>query len=273
MLVGLLAAVVWGTGDFTGGLATRGRNPYHVLALASVAGMICLGIVAVLLGEAWPAPATLLWSASAGISGGIGIAALYKGLSVADAAVVSPPAAVIGAVLPVVVGATLHGRLSANEWGGIAAGLAGIWLVTGGSVSGWASGAAGLRYAVPAGIGFGGFFVFIAQAPIGQVFAPLVVAKAVAVLLALLVVTVRGLGLPSLARHRLAFVAGVLDAAGNVLYLLAAQLTRFEIAAVISSMAPGATVVLATLISRQAVSISQKVGVGMCLLAIALILI
>ncbi len=215
----------------------------------------------------------MLWSAAAGISGGIGIAALYRGLSVVDAAVVSPSAAVIGAVLPVLVGAALHGRLSASEWGGIAAGLAGIWLVTGGSVSGWASGAAGLRYAVPAGIGFGGFFVFIAQAPVGQVFAPLVVAKAIAVGLALAVIAARGLGIPSLVDHRLAFVAGVLDAAGNVLYLLAAQLTRFEIAAVISSMAPGATVVLATLISRQAVSTSQKVGVGVCLLAIALILV
>lgn len=268
-----MAAVVWGTGDFTGGLATRGRNPYHVLALASLTGMICLGIAAVLRVESWPNVVTGLWSAGAGISGGIGIAALYKGLSVADAAVVSPPSAVIGAVLPVVVGAALHGRLSANEWGGIGAGLVGIWLVTGGSVSGWASGAAGLRYAVPAGIGFGGFFVFIAQAPNGQVFAPLVVAKAVAVGLALLVVTIQGLGLPSLANHRMALLAGILDASGNVLYLLAAQLTRFEIAAVISSMAPGATVILAALVSRQAVSNSQKIGVTVCLIAIALILL
>ncbi len=269
----LLAAAVWGTGDFAGGLATRGRSPYHVLALASLTGMICLAIAAAVRGETWPSAVTVLWSAGAGISGGIGIAALYRGLAVADAAIVSPPAAVIGAVLPVLVGATLRGSLSATEWGGIAAGLLGIWLVTGGFIPGRPSGAAGLKYAIPAGIGFGGFFVFIAQAPIGQVFAPLVVSKAVAIGLAVLVIAAGRLGVPSLADHRLAFVAGVLDAGGNALYLIAAQLTRLEIAAVISSMAPGATVVLATLISRQRVSNSQKVGVGVCLLAIALILV
>lgn len=269
----LLAAAVWGTGDFAGGLATRGRSPYHVLVLASLTGMICLAIAAAVRGETWPSAVTVLWSAGAGISGGIGIAALYRGLAVADAAIVSPPAAVIGAVLPVLVGATLRGSLSATEWGGIAAGLLGIWLVTGGFIPGRPSGGAGLKYAIPAGIGFGGFFVFIAQAPIGQVFAPLVVSKAVAIGLAVLVIAAGRLGVPSLADHRLAFVAGVLDAGGNALYLIAAQLTRLEIAAVISSMAPGATVVLATLISRQRVSNSQKVGVGVCLLAIALILV
>lgn len=272
-LIALLAAAIWGTGDFVGGLATRKRNQYHVLALASLSGLVCLLVAALTKGGPWPDMASVLWSAVAGVCGGIGIAALYRGLAIADAAIVAPTAAVVGVVLPVIVGSITHGGLSPEKSGGIVAGIVGIWLVSGGSLQGARAGYSGLRLAVPAGVGFGGFFVLIVRVQPGLVFWPLVVAKAIALMFAMAIIGIRRLGMPSLPGNRLALTAGVLDAAGNVLYLLAARLTRLELAAVISSMAPGATVLLATFVSRQRISTTQKIGVGLCLIAIALILV
>jgi drug/metabolite transporter (DMT)-like permease len=100
-----------------------------------------------------------------------------------------------------------------------------------------------------------------------------VIAKMTGLLFAILVLLFRRTGLPSFKGNGLALLAGVLDAGGNVFYLLAARLTRVELAAVISSMAPVVTVILASFISRQKVSAYQKLGVAFCLIAITLILI
>ena len=85
-LVALLSAAVWGTGDFAGGQASRQRSQYQVVALGSLTGLVCLLVAAIVTGERLPGPITLAWSAGAGISGVIGIASLYEGLSVAQAA-------------------------------------------------------------------------------------------------------------------------------------------------------------------------------------------
>jgi len=265
----LLSALVWGTGDFAGGLATRQRSQYQVVALNSLVGLVCLLIAAVWTAERLPGPVTLAWSVGAGISGVIGIAALYEGLSVAEAALIAPVAGVTGAALPVVAGTLLHGLPGPAKWIGIACGLAGIWLVAGEAGAG--HGTRGLGLALLSGLGFGGFFVLIAQVEPGSVFIPLAVSKAAALLFMLLALAVRRSRFPTLSGSRLALLAGLCDAAGTVLYLLATHLIRADLAAVLSSMAPAMTVILASLICRQKVSTGQKLGVGFCLVAIALI--
>ncbi len=207
----------------------------------------------------------------AGIAGGFGIAALYRGLAVADAAVVAPTAAVVGVVLPVVIGAVTAGLPSPLKMLGMAAGTLGIWRVARGS-SGAAHGPQqGLGLGLIAGLGFGGFFVCMAQVPHEAVFTPLVIAKAVAASFAVIVLAARRLNLPSPRANPLALAAGVLDAGGNVFYLVAAHMTRLDFAALVSSMAPAVTVVLAGAIGRQRVSAGQWLGVALCLAGVALI--
>ncbi len=270
-IVALISAVVWGTGDFAGGLASRDRNQYQVLALSTFAGMASLLIAMLLRSEPWPEPVSILWSCAAGISGAIGMAALYRGLAIAQAVLVAPTAAVVSVVFPIVVGTIMYGAPSPEKWVGMAVGMAGIWLVTKGLGSN--RDANGLGLAILAGFGFGGFFLCIVQTEPGSVFSPLVIAKMTAFLFAILVLLIRRSQLPSFNGNGLALLAGVLDAGGNALYLLAARLTRLELAAVISSMAPVMTVILASLISKQKVSTYQKLGVGFCLVAIVLIVI
>jgi drug/metabolite transporter (DMT)-like permease len=270
-IVALFSAIVWGSGDFVGGLASRNRNQFQALALVAVAGMVSLLVAMLIRSEAWPDIVSLQWSCAAGISGAIGMAALYQGLATSQAALVAPTGAVVSVVFPVIVGTILHGAPTLEKWIGMAAGMAGIWLVTKGQGS--SRDARGLGLAILAGFGFGGFFFCIVQTDSSYVFSPLVIAKLSAILFAIIVLLLRRTRLPSIRGNGLALLAGSLDAGGNALYLLAARLTRPELAVVISSMAPVMTVILAALVSKQTISAYQKMGVVLCLVAIALILV
>jgi drug/metabolite transporter (DMT)-like permease len=270
-VVALVAAVVWGSGDYAGGRATRGYNPYQVLGLVSVTGLVLMILAALVRGESWPDGASILWSAVAGAAGGFGIAALYYGLAKAEAAVVSPTSAVVGAMLPVLVGALTAGLPGPLKIGGMFAGLLGIWIVTRGSAPAPGSDRQGLSLGVIAGIGFAGFFICMAQVPRGAVFGPLMVSKAVATALALVVLALRRLSMPSPRANPVAVAAGLLDAGGNVFYLIASHLTRLDFAAVIASMSPAVTVVLSRTRGRQPVSRLQWFGVLLCMVGVALI--
>jgi drug/metabolite transporter (DMT)-like permease len=269
-LIALAGALVWGGGDFAGGLATRDRGPFQVLLIASATGWALMLCALALRGEPLPDARSAMWSAAAGISGALGIAALYRGLATGAAAEVAPTAAVIGAAFPVLLGTVLHGSPGVDKWIGVASGFVGIWLVAGGRA---ASGGSGLGLAIAAGLGFGGFFVLIAQAGEGRVFGPLVVSKAVSILLAGAIVLTGGRHEAAGPGPGLAILAGALDAAGNVFYLAAAQLMRFEIAAVLASMSPAVVVLLAAFISRQAVKRRQRAGIAFCLVGIAFLIV
>jgi len=116
------------------------------------------------------------------------------------------------------------------------------------------------------------FFVLIAQVEHGSIFA-LWLSQKPHPDFALIILKLQRTSLPPLRTNKLALVAGLFDASGNVLYLAATQLTRLEFAAVLSSMAPAMTVLLASLVTKQRVMTLQKVGVAICLAAITLIVI
>jgi uncharacterized membrane protein len=170
-IVALISAIVWGTSDFIGGLASRNRSQYQVLALTTLTGLVSLLIAMIIRSEPWPEPVSILWSYAAGISGAIGMASLYRGLAIAQAALVAPTAAVVSVVFPVVVSTIIYGPPSPEKWVGIAAGMAGIWLGTKGLGS--SRDANGLGLDILAGFGFGGFFLCIVQTDPSSVFSPL----------------------------------------------------------------------------------------------------
>ena len=164
-------------GDFSGGLATRRLDAFKVLAIVSLVGVVLLATIALIVGEPVPRMMTVFWAAAGGLAGALGIAALYKGLSLGNAAGVAPLSAVIGAVLPVAFGSATEGLPRATQFAGIVIAIIGIWLVT--RVP---DGARGMTrrevlLSVLAGSGFGCFFILIAQVPDGEIFAPLVVAR------------------------------------------------------------------------------------------------
>jgi drug/metabolite transporter (DMT)-like permease len=105
------------------------------------------------------------------------------------------------------------------------------------------------------------------------VFVPLAVARVVTLITALVLLMLRRVPLPSITAHPLALLAGVLDAAGNVFYLFAREFTRLDVAAVLASLYPVSTVVLARLLLKEQITRTQWFGAAVCLVAVVLITI
>jgi len=269
ILLALISAMVWGSGDFVGGAATRRSHQFQVLALSALSGIVLLTLLAWLF-ETVPSRANAAWAAAAGLAGAIGIASLYHGLAIGGAAMVAPVAAVVTAAIPAVYTAFAVAPPSAWQLAGFLAAVAGIWLVTRQPQTAEASSRKGVSQALAAGIGFGTFLILIAQVDRTLVFGPLVVARTVMLAMGLVLMLVRGISFPGLTSNPLALVAGALDAGGNIFFVLARQHTRLDVAAVLSSLYPVATVVLARIVWREPVAPQQWAGVGMCLLSVAL---
>jgi drug/metabolite transporter (DMT)-like permease len=270
VMFGLLSAGVWGSGDFSGGRAARHSHSIQVVALSAIAGVAALSLCAVLWHETWPSLSGAGWAALAGVAGSIGVSALYRGLASGQTAMVASTSAVISAILPVGFGLLTGGLPSATRLAGFALALAGIWLVSRPAQTGRAI-LSQFLLACLAGAGFGLFMIFIVQIESGPVFFPLVVARAVSLCLALVLLRLNGRPLPPIGSNPAALLAGALDAGGNVLYMLSQRLTRIDVAAVLSSLYPAATVLLAWVLLKERVSRSQWVGVVICLAAIGLI--
>lgn len=270
VLLALASALVWGSGDFCGGRASTRSGPFAVLALAATSGIALLVVMAWVSGEPFAADRSLLWAVAAGVAGSLGIVALYGGLAIGSAATVAPLAAVIAAAIPVAYGALSQGLPRPTQLVGFVVALAGIWLVARSS-SARVTGGAGARHGVAAGAGFGAFLILIAQVEVSAVYIPLAAARAMMLVTAVVALTMRRAGFPSLASNPIGLLAGVLDAGGNVLYLLARQHVRLDIAAVLSSLYPVATVALSRALTGERVSVSQWVGAAVCLVAVVLI--
>jgi len=176
VLFGLVSALSWGAGDFSGGLATKRAPVFGVLLTGQAAGLLLLIGLALLWGEQLPPVADLLWGVAAGLAGVIGLVALYRGLAIGRMGIVAPVSAVLTASLPALFGVLTEGMPGALKLVGFALALLGIWLVagTGGSVGAHN----GLGLALLAGCGFGVFFILVHRAGASAVFWPLVAARA-----------------------------------------------------------------------------------------------
>ncbi len=287
--ISCLAALTWGSADFSGGFATRRGNVAAVLFVTSLVGVAGLALISGYLGEALPGPRGLVMGGVAGLLGAVGLGALYQGLSLGNASLVAPTAAVVGAVLPVVVGIAMDGLPGWTQSAGIAFGVGGIWLVTRPTAQSRSARRVGLSLALAltAGVCFGVFFILLAEAGKGGLYyTPILVSKTGSTLVALAawlgIWFLRpGSGAPTTSVKEagrlpgrwvfFAFLSGVLDAAGNVCFLVGKHLTRLDVATVLSSMYPVFTVIWATTLLSEKVSRSQWLGIGLCLWALALI--
>lgn len=273
---GLASAAVWGAGDFSGGLAAKRGNVYIVVTLSQLVGLACLLTLALLLEGALPPARDLLFGALAGLAGVIGILALYTGLARGRMGVVAPMTAVLSASIPVIVGILTEGIPPVLVLVGFGLAVTAVWLLSGGG------NADGIRrdelgLALLAGLGFSLFFVFIDQLSTGVIFWPLTAARVASVPLLLLFILGRrqwqGVTTARLPSSLLPIIAlsGILDSGGNYFFALAAQSGRLDIAAVLASLYPASTVLLARLILKETLGSRQWLGVGVALIALVLI--
>ena len=268
---GLASAACWGAGDFSGGVATKHSNVYTVVIVSQFVGVIFLIAVALLILEPFSAPADMLLGAAAGISGVIGLVALYRGLAVGRMGIVAPVAAVVTAVVPVVFGFFREGLPAPQQLAGFVIALCAVWFI---SRSGNNERPQVVELGLPlvAGLGFGLFFILIDRMSTGAVVWPLVAARLASIGLLLLFVSLRRQReVLTIRRLPVIALAGILDAGGNAFFTLAAQAGRLDIAAVLASLYPAATICLAWFILREKLVPQQWGGVAAALFAVVLI--
>lgn len=266
----LAAAVSWGGGDFAGGLATKRASVFRVVSVAHGCGLFATLAMAWLTGESIPPRVDLFWGACAGFAGAFGIAALYKALAIGRMSVVAPVASVVTAVLPLLVGIRTEGLPDRIQLLGFALALVSIWLVA--RPNEHLESQRGLGLATLAGVMFGLFLVAGKQAGHHGVFWPLVAARLVSTTLMLSIIAISPRSLEPLRRVFWPTVlSGLLDSAGNALFIAATRHGRLDVAAVLSSLYPASTVILARLLLKEQISKSQAAGIVGALVAVALI--
>jgi len=277
-LLGLAAAVLYGSGDFLGGMATRRAHVLAVLTLAETAG----AIVALAAAAMAPGPASLAglaWGASAGVIGGLGLIIFYVGLADGPMSVVAPVSGLVSTVLPVTVALAEGERPGAGVYAGALLCLAAIVLASsaGDTSAAQHPGRPGRAVAcgVAAGVSFGLFFLLIRNAgQSGEVW-PVAAGRIgeLAAVLAAAAVLRRGL-LPRGAGGRLLLAAagaGVIDVAANICYVAATRTGMLGLAVVLASLYPGVTVLLARVVLGERLRWVQRVGLGLAAIGILLV--
>lgn len=260
VLLGLTAALTWGSGDFAGGLLSRRSPVLAVVLVSQVVGMVVALALVVLRGETMPLPSDVPWSIAGGIGGGIGIVALYHGLATGRMGIVAPVTGVLAAAIPVVFGVLTEGVPTPLVIAGIGLAIVAVILVS--RVGGDRDRPSGIGIALVAGVAIGTFGISISHLSEGHTFGPLAMIRAAEGLLVLAVIVVGRQAWRS-DRRWLPAMAGVglLDMAGNASFMLAVQAGSLAVAAVLSSLYPVTTVILATVVLRERVTRDHAVGI------------
>jgi len=270
----LLAAAAYGTSDFTAGLASRRATAGLVTATQEVVTLPLTALAVVVFHGHGPNATALAWGAVSGVGTAVGMLSLYHGLSVARMSTVATLSAVLAAAIPLVIGVLLGNHLTLASGLGIALAVPAIALVS------WEPEAeirrasrAGLLYGSLAGFGFALLFVALDRAGTRAGAWPLVPDQLVALLL-FVPFACRGLTgfkRPSRSTLMLTFCAGGLGAAGNLLFLDATGRGELAIIAIVSSLYPAATVVLARACLSERWTRTQATGLLTSLAAIVLV--
>jgi len=270
IVFGLSSAACWGAADFCGGLATKRTQVYRVIISSQAVSLILLLVLAFATREA-PLPIDrLLLGYVAGIFGAIGLIALYRSLADSHMGVAAPVSAVVAAAVPVIFGVFLEGFPGTPQIIGFGLAFIAVWLIsrTSHAKVHWSD--LGLPFI--AGLSFGIFFVIIGSVGESTVWWPLIAARfgSLSMLLGLTLIK-RQAQVVERPLIALAVIIGVLEVGGNACYILARQAGRLDVAAVLASLYPAGTVLLARFVLKEHVGRSQLAGIAAALAAIVLI--
>lgn len=269
IILGLVTAVCFGSGDFFGGLSAKKTSVLYVVGFSHVVGLIGSVAIAPFVADVFT------WrdfgiGAGSGLLGGIGVLLLYRGLARGPMAVVAPLTAIMSAAVPALWGVLDGDRLSGLAWLGVAIALAAIALSSIPSESDGAPVTARvIGESLLAGVGFGSMFVMLDATTDATAPWPVVGARVLTV--TILMCVIFGAKREGLATVRpalgLIVLAGLFDTGSNMLFLFAANIGDLSIVAVLSSLYPVSTVLLARVWLDERMSRLQLTGLGCALLA------
>jgi drug/metabolite transporter (DMT)-like permease len=264
----LAAAASFGIADFCGGVAAKRVHVFGVLTVARLCGLVIMIAAALVTGEQAPSGRALEWACAAGLIGGVALPAFYRALAIGKMGIGAPVTAVLTVAVPVVVAAFTEGLPRPIQVAGLLLALTALWLISRPDAK---TRFDGLGLAVLAGLGFGGFLVCIHQAGADSVYWPMAAALASSFLVSALVLAAQGGSLPGRSAMNVVIIAGTLDSCGNVLFVLASKYGRLDVAAILSSLYPAVTVLLAWLFLKEQITWLQTAGMTAALIAVPLI--
>lgn len=268
-LLALSASALWGVADFGGGALTR-RLPAVVVVLTSQAAaalLLTIGVVAT--GAASDLPGSLWYAAAAGVIGPFAMLAFYRALALGPMGVVSP-LATVGVAVPVGLGLVLGDRPGVGQVAGIAVAVLGVTLAGGPGTGGGAVRMRVLTLALGAAFGFGSVMALITQASTGGGLLLALCVQRVCNTMAggaLLAARPRGRERVTAAELRRSLPVltgiGVADVAANATYVLASHSGSVAVAAVLASLYPVVTALMASGLMKERLRPMQLVGSGL----------
>ena len=278
IFLGLLAALGWGAGDFTGGIASRKTGAYRTVLYGEVIGIFVLFFVIAIFSEPIPDLRSWMFAMLAGALGTLGLILLYHAMTLGLMSIATPVSALLAAALPVVVGIFREGLPAWTTFIGFGFALFAVWMISQGEegVTDILAHLADLKLPLIAGIGFGSYFVFMHEATsTGSTIWPMVASRSGGLILitVYMLVTRSSWKVEDASAWPIITLNGILDISGNVFFILAGQMGRLDVAAVLSSLFPGATVILAWIFLKERLSHNQWIGIATALTAIVLMTI
>lgn len=266
----LLSAGLWGSADFAGGLVSRRLPPVAVVAWSQGFGLVSVAVAAVVTGAYADPTGWVLWAVLAGVSGSLALVLFYAALSTGTMGVVSPIAA-LGAVVPVVLGLVAGERPTVLQVVGIVVALFGAAAASGPELAG-AGRARPVVLAALAGVGFGLALYLIGRGAESSTLMTLTGMRATSVaafvVVAVVLRTTGGVGrrdVPALA------AIGVADAGANLAFGVASTMGLLSVTAVLGSLYPVATVLLARYVLSERLRPVQQAGVAAALGGVVLL--
>lgn len=273
IFTGLASAISYGASDFGGGYASRRNDAFMVVLVSQSAGMALLLVIAFFLNEPLPPPADLLAAAVAGMLGTIGLVRFYQELAGGRMSIVAPAVAVVTVAIPVLFSIFTEGMPQRNQIIGIFLAILAIWLITRSGSDRTAVTARDMAVILVIGLMFSSFLVTIGTVSERSIVWPLVASRFASIAIILVVLILRGRWRSSIPRGQLPMLSliGFLDVGGSTFYALASALGRLDIAAILTSLYPAVTVMLARILLSEEIGRRQWLGIAIALAAIVLI--
>ena len=276
-LLALMAAGFWGVGDFSGGMGVKTAGgsvgaALRVVVLSHMTSFSVLLIAAYALGDPFPHGRLLALGLAAGVAGGTSLSAFYIALSRGAMGASAAISGVLAAAIPAVVSMVADGTPGWRKGIGFLVAGAAIWMIAAGDAA--HEDASTTWLAIGAGAGFGIYFVALKYAGAGGVIWPMATARMGSIsTCALILLGLRGAGTVQISRRVVTWVlsTALFDTSGNLIFIAATRAGRLDVAAVLASLYPVSTILLAAWVMKERPT--RRQGLGMVVAVVAVVLI
>lgn len=277
--LGLLSAASWSGSDFVGGIGARRAPAVLVTVSGQAVSLLILAVCCAAFHAALPGRHSLLLAAIGGLEASVALALFYRALAIGSMGLTAALTGLMTALVPLVFSAFHYGLPAPLTIAGLAAGCVAIWLITHQVSHERAPGAenssgAALLLGTLAGVGFGAQLILFKLAEPASTLWIMTAARAAGI--AVLLAIVAAMHTRGAARTRGNFwlpgiSAGLLDTIGSLFFLSAVQVGRLDSSAVICSLYPAGTIVLAAMVLRERPTRRQMAAIALALGAVALL--